>query len=120
MNIVLGKDNASKIGEKYVILELDTLKISKDSDPVTAYCLVETTNLNELAILDTLRDHHSRMMDAYKTKNWHQVKSDIEGLKGCWGGQVDSFYEEIETRVNRYINDDPGEDWSPVLDKVAS
>lgn len=120
MNIIMGRANAAEIGKKYTVLELDTLCIDPEQDPVTAYCLIETVNINDLAISETLKEHHARLMHHYKTRQWHQCLQDIESLRGSWGGQVDSFYEEIGNRVQAYTESEPGPDWDPVLDKMVT
>lgn len=119
MNIIMGRENAARIGEKYTVLELDTLCLDPNQDPVTAYCLIETTNINDLVILDTLKEHHARLMQNYKTRQWHQCLQDIESLRGSWSGQVDSFYEEIDGRLRKYLETDPGESWNPILNKTS-
>ena len=118
MNIILGRENAAAAGEKYTVLELDTLRLDPDQDPVTAYCLIETANINDLVLLQTLKEQHDQMMSNYKTKQWHQCQQYLESLRGCWSGQMDSFYDEISGRLNKFIESDPGKEWSPVLDKV--
>ena len=120
MNIIMGRENAAMIGEKYTVLELDTLRLDPGQDPVTAYCLIETFNINDLVITETLKEHHASLLEHYKTRQWHQCLRDIESLRGCWSGQVDSFYEEIDGRVRRYLENDPGENWTPILDKIFS
>jgi len=119
MNIILGRENAALVGEKYTVLELDTLRIDPEQDPVTAYCLIETVNINDLMIVETLKEHHAHLLEHYKTRQWHQCLADIESLRGCWSGQVDTFYEEIDRRVRIFLETDPGENWDPVLDKTA-
>jgi len=120
MNIIMGRENAAVIGEKYIVLELDTLRLDPQQDPVTAYCLIETVNINDLVITDTLKEHHARLMENYKTRRWHQCLQDIESLMGSWGGQVDSFYEEIGNRVRVYTESDPGPNWDPILNKIVA
>ena len=115
MNIILGRENAAMVGTKYTVLELDTLSMDPGQDPITAYCLIETTNINELVISDTLKEHHARMIENYKTRQWHQCLQDIESLQGSWSGQADSFYDEMSTRIKNYLQNDPGQDWSPIL-----
>lgn len=120
MNIILGRENAAVAGEKYTVLELDTLQIDQSQDPVTAYCLIENSNINDLVLLETLKEHHTKMMNNYKTRQWHQCLQDIESLKGCWSGQVDTFYDEIYSRLNLWLENDPGQDWQPILNKTHS
>ena len=119
MNIILGKENAAEMSEKYTVLELDTLRIDPEQEPVTAYCLIETANINDLVLLDTLKEQHALLMSNYKTRQWHQCQQNIQSLQGCWSGQMDSFYDEIASRLTTFIESDPGADWSPVLDKVV-
>ena len=120
MNIILGRENAVMAGEKYTVLELDTLNLDSDQDPVTAYCLIETANINDLVLLDTLKEQHDQMISYYKTRQWHRCQQAVESLRGCWSGQVDSFYDEIASRLIKFIESDPGESWSPVLNKTVS
>ena len=119
MNIILGQENASAIAEKYIVLELDTLKIDKELDPVTAYCLVEISSLTDLLAIESLRVHHAKMMENYKERRWEQCQRDVESLMGTWNGELDSFYSEINNRLINYISDEPGPDWTPVLNKVS-
>jgi hypothetical protein len=118
MNIILGRENAAEVSEKYTVLELDTLQLGTDQEPVTAYCLIETASINDLVLLDTIKEQHTHMMQNYKTRQWHQCQQNIESLRGCWGGQMDSFYDEIASRLNMFMESDPGDQWSPVLNKT--
>lgn len=118
MNIILGKENAAVVWQKYTVLELDTLQIEDQQEPITAYCLIEETDINNIVLLDTLKEQHNRMMDHYKTRQWHQCLADIESLRGCWSGQMDTFYDEMQSRVTGFLQQDPGQDWQPVLNKT--
>jgi hypothetical protein len=102
MNIVIGKENIENIGDKYVVLELDILKMSPDDTLVTAYCLVERIGIDEIAIVDRYRSLHERMIKNYRIKNWNHCTSALEHLKGRWGGELDSFYDEISQRISKY------------------
>ncbi len=115
MNIILGKENADEIREKYPVLELDTLMI--DDQPVTAYCVVEMVSLDEIALLPHIQGHHEQLIENYKSRKWDQVLNDVESLRTHWRGELDSFYDIIEQRCREYLANDPGPDWTPVLNK---
>jgi hypothetical protein len=36
---------------------------------------------------------------------------------GKWGGEVDSFYAELKTRIGRLKTQDLDDSWSPVIPK---
>lgn len=118
MNIILGKENAEQAREKYPVLELDTLLINNET--VTAYCVVEMVSLEELALLPHIQEHHARLIENYKSRQWDQVLKDVESLRTHWRGELDSFYDIMEQRVRGYLENDPGPNWMPVIDKTPS
>ena len=58
---------------------------------------------------------HRKLIENYRKKNWDYCEQAIEHLKGLWNGEVDSFYNEIEQRVAKYKEQDPGADWDAVI-----
>lgn len=118
MNIILGTENADQVRQKYPVLELDTLRI--DDELVTAYCIVEMVSLEEIALLPHIQDHHARLIENYKSRRWEDVIKDVESLRTHWRGELDSFYDIMEQRSREYIANDPGPDWTPVIDKTAA
>lgn len=114
MNIILGKENADLAREKYTVLELDTLVI--DGEPVTAYCVVEMVSMEEIALLPHIQDHHARLIENYKSRRWDEVLKDVESLRTHWRGELDSFYDIMEQRSRDLLADDPGPNWTPLID----
>ena len=49
MNIIFGKQEAEKLNEKYIVLELDTVTI-KSSDAITAYSVVVIGIANGISV----------------------------------------------------------------------
>jgi hypothetical protein len=41
VNIILGKERAESLSQKYVVLELDTLKFNETGLVIESYCVVE-------------------------------------------------------------------------------
>jgi hypothetical protein len=101
MNIILGRENIAQAQEKYTVLELDTLLINGAADPVTAYCLIEQVPIDQIAVIDQYRDLHNNLMINYRKRNWKYCEDAIEHLQGKWGGELDSFYTEINLRIQQ-------------------
>ena len=97
------------------MLELDTVILPNQAEPVTAYCVVENIPFQELGIVDKLRGWHHELMLAYKAGDWDGCLQGIARLKGQWGGCADSFYDILHLRVQQYIETDPGPDWNGIF-----
>ena len=48
----------------------------------------------------------------YRKKDWNFCEQAIENLVGCFGGELDTFYAELQSRINHFKENDPGEDWN--------
>lgn len=121
MNIIFAsREDADELQSKYVVLELDTMKFPGAPDPRIAWCIVELSelNLSEIPVLDQYRDLHNNLMKNYRLKNWKYCEDALEHLKGRWRGVLDTFYDEIDNRVKKFKENDPGEKWTGVYDKT--
>lgn len=120
MNIIFAtREEAAELQNKYVVLELDTLRFPGSNNPRIAWCIVELSNLNitEVPALEQYQDLHNNMMRNYRLRNWKYCEDALEHLRGRWQGVLDTFYSEITKRINEFIHTDPGEDWDGVYDK---
>ena len=116
MHIILGDQAIEKLDQKYTILELDTLSI-QNSEPIKAYCVVQEMSLDELTKSESYKNLHANLMEQYAKRNWNFCEQAIEKLKGFWGKELDSFYDDLLIRVSLYKVNEPPEDWSPVVKK---
>jgi len=118
MNIIFG-DDIKDLPDNYTILELDNFKFAGADDVVKAYCVVENIPLHEFPTLDDYRQAHNQLLVEYRQRNWEYCQSAIKSLTGRWGGELDSFYENLLQRVNRYVDNPPDPDWDGVILKSA-
>jgi len=116
MNIIF-KENSEEIAKKYVVLDLDTFSIP-DGSTHTVCCVVENIPITELSETENLKAVHSTLLENYAKKNWIDCEQAIEQLMGKWGGEVDSFYEDIRSRVNRLKTLTLDDNWTPVISKT--
>jgi len=117
MHIILSDETAKTLAKKYTCLPLDVFKLSADTQPVQAYCVLEDIPITELPKLDEYKTLHENLVVNYKKQNWNFCEQAIEHLNGKWGGQIDSFYAEISQRIAKYKEQDPGKDWDYTIQK---
>ena len=116
MNIIF-KENSQEIGKKYVVLDLDTFGVP-DGSTHTVCCVVENIPITELAETENLKALHADLIASYGQRNWNQCEQLIEQLVGKWGGEVDSFYQELQTRIDRLKTMNLPDNWTPIIPKV--
>jgi hypothetical protein len=120
MNIIFGKEQADALANKYTVLELDTIQFGENGSVVTAYCTVENIPFDELPESEQRKIQHEHLMLNYRGRAWEDCLSAINQLTGKWGGELDSFYENLRSRINSYLEKDPGPNWSYIILKPAS
>jgi len=100
MDIIFGRDNAEKLKEQYTVLELETIDV--EGTPLEVFCLVTTEHIgitNMPEIMQWIKLHED-FLHGYKTKQYKYCRDCIEHLMGKFGGELDTFYEEILRRIN--------------------
>ena len=116
MNIIF-KENSAEIREKYTVLDLDTFSLP-DGSTHTVCCVVENIPIAELAETESLKDLHANLIENYAKKDWNYCEQAIEQLVGKWGGDVDSFYVELQKRVDMLKTMTLPADWTPIIPKT--
>jgi len=119
MNILIDSEQIDSYREKYTVLELDTIRIMPSNKEVTAYCVVETIPIMELPLAESKINLHANLMKNYRQRDWNYCHQALDHLIGSWNKELDSFYEDIRSRVNLYMENEPGDDWDGVIEKQA-
>jgi len=116
MQIIFGEPPEG-LTEKYIVLELDTIQYAEDSDPITAYCVIsgEQIALEEVSLLKQYAETHRALMNNYRKQNWSFCEQAIDSLRGKFKGEMDSFYNVLESRVREYKKESLDNDWDGVL-----
>lgn len=109
MNIIFGQQNVNEIDDRYILLELDTVKVRESSMPT--YCLIEKLGLEDVFALDNHRALHANMVKNYRLQNWDFCEQAIEHLKGKWNGELDSFYLKIIDRITEFRKHPLPDNW---------
>lgn len=115
MNIIF-KSNLPAVNDKYTVLDLDTFRLP-DGTVHTACCIVENIPIMELPNTESLKELHANLIKNYGQRDWNYCEQAIEHLIGKWGGEVDSFYIELKTRIDQLKKLNLDNTWSPVIAK---
>lgn len=101
MEIIFGRENAEKLREKYTVLDLET--VEKDGVSLEVFCLIPGDKIG-MADFPTLAQWiklHENFIAGLEKKEYDYCLQCIDHLMGKFGGEVDTFYEEILRRINK-------------------
>ena len=100
MDIIFGRENATKLRAKYTVLDLET--VEKDGATLEVFCLIpaDKIGLGDLPKLEQWVNLHNEFLTGYKNKQYDFCRQCTDHLMGKFGGEVDTFYEEILARIN--------------------
>ena len=115
MNIIFGNDPG--LDSKHIVLELDTIRIGVKGPEQTAYCVVENIPLQEMSIVESLKASHHDLMVEYRSQNWTACERIIAQLTGMWGGELDTFYQTLTSRINQLKTQPIDESWTGIIEK---
>jgi len=115
MQIILGKENAEKIGSKYIVLDLDTFLI--DGEEIPSYCVLDASSipLEEITQLSHWVTNHNKIMENYHKQNWEFCEQMIDHCLERWGGSMKSFYAVLLARILDLKTQDLPVNWTGVI-----
>jgi len=117
MHVLFESSITDEIRQKYIVLSLDTFRFESTGITETAYCLVENAPITEMMYIDRWQKLHSKLIENFKQQNWSFCEDAIEHLQGRWGGEVDSFYQELSKRIAYLKNEELDDEWTGVIVK---
>jgi len=117
MHIIFGQAQAEELAEKYTVLELDTFQIGSAGPVVTAYCTLDAIPPGEMLSLDTNKKMHQQLIAEYKQKHWGRCLELLLQLQGKWNNEMESFYQDLRSRVEQNAVCDPGPTWTHIIIK---
>jgi hypothetical protein len=100
VDIIFGRENAEKLRQKYTVLDLET--INKEGHEIEVFCLIgaDKISIGDLPQLEQWINLHNDFLNGYHKKEYNYCRQCIEHLMGKFGGEVDTFYEEILKRID--------------------
>jgi hypothetical protein len=118
MNIIFG-DAVNLLPKKHLVLELDTVIVKPMNHEVKTWCVVESLMPADHINLEQNKQQHQNLLEQYRDRNWNEALKIISQLKGCWNGEVDSFYEVLQNRILQLQATPPNSDWNGCVIKFV-
>lgn len=98
MQIIWNQEAVSKLKNNHTLLELETFVVN--GQPITAYCVVPLEKVvKEITELENNKHLHSEFVKSFNEKNYDMCNELYQHLLGKFGGELDSFYEEIINKI---------------------
>jgi hypothetical protein len=73
--------------------------------------------MDKLPLIESWQRLHEALIKNYQQRNWAYCQTLIEQLTDAWNSEMNSFYDEIQVRLDRLIRENPGEEWTPVIER---
>ena len=117
MKIIFNQD-VSRLGDKFILLELDSFIDQEKNQLVPAYCLIEQIPMDEYATLEAYKETHHNLLCYYRQRHWTYCEHAIEKLMGKWNGELDSFYSNLLERIQQHQASPPDDQWTGYIEKT--
>lgn len=114
----MGEETAENVKDNYVLLELDIFR-GQDNVETPAYAVLDASSipLSEMQELPIWIEHHNKIMENYRKRNWNFCEQMIEHCRPRWGGELASFYMEMYARIQDLKKQTLPENWDGVIQR---
>jgi hypothetical protein len=116
MQIVFDEKLAQEMKDRYTVLELDTVMHEGLTKPIVLHAVVDRIPIDEIPLTENHMELHQQLISYYKSGDWQSVQSLIPFLTGKWGGELDSFYENIA----EFVRTNNVDGWTGIRNTVPS
>jgi len=117
MYVIPGKEAADTLADRYVVIELDAVRIKGTEEVTPIYTVLETEKVFlKLEQIENAIKLHNEMREFYKAKNWTAAETAITWLKTQFNQELNSYYDIILDRINEYKNQELPDDWQGIYE----
>ncbi len=103
MQIIFDENLISKLRERHIVLELDTVYHEGMEKPLTLYTVVEYPGIEDFSLLNDIVDSHNEMIKNYKSNNLELAVIIAENLKKAWNAKLDEFYDSVISTCKHHL-----------------
>ncbi len=98
MQIIWNQEAAKRLQSNQTVLELETFAVGDQT--ITAWCVIPAERVfPEITRLDNIKELHRAFITAFNNKNYQLCRDLAPELIGRFGGELDTFYEEILNKL---------------------
>jgi hypothetical protein len=117
MYVIPGKEAAETLSDRYVVIELDAVRIKGTDEVTPIYTVLETEKIFlKLEQIENAIKMHNEMREFYKARNWDAAETAITWLKTQFNQELNSYYDIILDRINEYKNQELPDDWQGIYE----
>jgi hypothetical protein len=120
MQIIFGREQAAALAERYTMIELDTFRFIPINTQSTAFCVLNTMPVGDISKLVQNLELHNSVLEHYRNRRWQAAVDGINQLTDYWGAEIDTFYNDLASRIAKYIEHDPGDKWDGIVEKTVN
>ncbi len=106
-------DNISQLMSKYLLLELDTFE-NDSGATIKTYCVIDNEHIaiGDIEKLQPSIHLHEALIRNYHIANWSFCEEALKHLPGTFKGELDSFYELLDERIQQLKDIHLPETWN--------
>lgn len=95
MQLIFGREVAQQLREKYTVLELETIDV--EGKPLDVFCVIPAEKIAFADVSEVAHQIklHDTFVSGVKAKDYKLCSDLYIHVLGKFGGEVDSFYEEM-------------------------
>lgn len=103
MQIVFNRNVAEELSIRYTVVELETFDV--EGKLLETFCVIPVEKLAfmDLSKLGEQIVKHNDFLSLLKAKEWGSLVDIYTTVHGSFGGELDSFYDEIMSRADLHI-----------------
>ena len=120
MNIIFDSPHIDVVKQRNLVLELDSFLFAEAVPPIRSYCVVEQIPIMEISTAEHYAKLHADLIEHYQKRNWSVCQDAIQLLRGRWGGELDSFYQNLSERIDQLQHQNLPDSWSGAIDRSQS
>jgi adenylate cyclase len=106
VKIVIGPKTAMYVNGTYQLAELDLIAVKGKTEPTKIYTV--------FPFYDLLGEtQHMKFLNLYRQGQWDLAEEYAKGLKNCWNGEMNQYYDMMIERINEYKDNNPA-NWDGV------
>ncbi|WP_291863695.1 adenylate/guanylate cyclase domain-containing protein [Bradyrhizobium sp.] len=111
--IIIGSKTAMAVKDRFAILELDFIMVKGKKEPEVIYAIAGREDTAQSESFQRLRNLTIEMLACYRNRDWEGALAAIgRGRKTDDGHALEHLYGLYETRIFRYRENPPPEDWN--------
>jgi adenylate cyclase len=110
--VMVSEFTREKIGDRFVVRELDTLRVKGKLRPVRVYEVLAEAGSPSATAVGRLRELHERGMDHYRQRRWKHALAAFEAAGQAFPS--DTVFGMYADRCRHFLRTPPGPEWDGV------